>query len=377
MAASQHILISASNDDVRETSDTTLNTNSFTVAVGRNANAEDVDLGLRFTPVNIAQGAKITSAHLYLQRTAAAGNSFAGIFKGINVDNCAPWATNDRPSQRPKTSATVTYSPSTLAWGVNRYFEIDVTPIVQEIINRPGWASGNALGLVWENNQTASTSQTRTVQTFDGNSNRAPRLVIATSDSKILYARRSASTEPNTANQLLEAAGTTSTAYSLAAGYPANSVIQDFVTEVGVPSALRFDAGDWIFILKGRPETEFTIGEQTVWHKLYKRANGVNTALFTTTAIDPVIYVAAANDTLLPIISNQAAIVLTPTDKLFWEVLSTETFGDSGISIQVEDSTAITGFQTRIITPKYIPIWIASNPDTEIPLPEKKGVVAY
>jgi len=147
MAVAQHIIISVGTDDCRETNDTTYSDTTTTIAVEQNASNQDVDAGLRFQGINIAQGATIQKVWLYLWRTATSGTSFSARIVGIVADNCVAWSSTDRPSQRSKTSADVPYSPTTTEWETSRYYEIDITNIVQEIINRGGWVSGNALAL--------------------------------------------------------------------------------------------------------------------------------------------------------------------------------------------------------------------------------------
>lgn len=95
--------------------------------------------GLRFIAVAVPQGATVSSATLTLKTDPAnpATGSAWGAIKGVAADDAPIWTTTD-PSAASKTTQSVTItSTATVAY--------DVTAIVQAIINRAGWASGNAL----------------------------------------------------------------------------------------------------------------------------------------------------------------------------------------------------------------------------------------
>jgi hypothetical protein len=97
---------------------------------------------LRFRAVAVPQAATITSATLTLIEES--GNSTdgtnCGSIKGADTDNCALWTTTD-PSAVAKTTESVS-----ITRGESLAF--DVAAIVQAIVNRAGWASGNALGFI-------------------------------------------------------------------------------------------------------------------------------------------------------------------------------------------------------------------------------------
>lgn len=95
-------------------------------------------VGFRFQAVAVPAGAVITAATLTLKKDA--GSSTPGTWgeiRGVASDNAPPWTTVD-PIAAPKTSQS-----KTVVDGATQAY--DVAGIVQAIVGRAGWASGNAL----------------------------------------------------------------------------------------------------------------------------------------------------------------------------------------------------------------------------------------
>jgi len=108
--------------------------------------SKEVITGLIFTGVNIPPGSVIKSAKLVLYGYGLDGNATARIY-GFAQDNPdAFWANgSNRPSLRPSTTAyTNWYRFWPFAW--TTFESPDLSPIVQEIVNRPGWQNGNNMG---------------------------------------------------------------------------------------------------------------------------------------------------------------------------------------------------------------------------------------
>lgn len=112
--------------------------------IGRNALGGNVYSAFRFQNVNIPQGTTIVSATLRL--TASENNSkvIANRIYGINEDNTANFSSD--PGGRSKTTAFTNFNKNSEV--LDATTDIDVTSIIQEIVNRGGWSSGNALGLI-------------------------------------------------------------------------------------------------------------------------------------------------------------------------------------------------------------------------------------
>lgn len=143
-------VVNANDDDCDETNDTTFD--SLSCQVGNNAGVKDA--GLRFTNITIPQGATINSATITFRGTLGAGpvgNTVKSLIKGIAEDNTAAWSSTSRPSQRTKTTASVVWDFTIVTPPASKT-TVDFTSVVQEIINRAGWVSGNAMGIVIEDN---------------------------------------------------------------------------------------------------------------------------------------------------------------------------------------------------------------------------------
>ncbi len=109
---------------------------------------------VRFTNISATQGETISTArlNLYIANRVGTGQVKA-TFWGINEDNTVAFNSGTAATARSKTTATLdaqtTQSVGT-TWGIT------VTSIVQEILNRGGWANGNAMGLQFWDNGTGS-----------------------------------------------------------------------------------------------------------------------------------------------------------------------------------------------------------------------------
>lgn len=95
--------------------------------------------GLRFTSLNIPQGAVIDSATITINIISfPAGVGPAGYLFGDDTDDAPPWGTSDIRDQITETTAKAELDFDQVGSNV-----IDVTAIVQEIVDRPGWSPGN------------------------------------------------------------------------------------------------------------------------------------------------------------------------------------------------------------------------------------------
>lgn len=95
--------------------------------------------GLRFLAVAVPQGATVSVATLFLNKDAASSTAGPwGSLKGVAADNVSSWSTTSPATASRTTASTTIFDGATQA--------VDVTAQVQEIVNRGGWASGNALG---------------------------------------------------------------------------------------------------------------------------------------------------------------------------------------------------------------------------------------
>ena len=91
------------------------------------------------------------------------------------ADNASTFTTaNLDVSSRPRTLASVAWSPT--SWSSGQGGAAQRTPnlsaLVQEVVSRPGWASGHAIAFVIRG------SGQRTAESYDGSSTKAPRLLV-------------------------------------------------------------------------------------------------------------------------------------------------------------------------------------------------------
>lgn len=120
------------------------------------------DAGFIFSSINIPRRSHILSACLLLTQ-ADQNNRFPHLrIRGFAEDNSDPFASDgsNRPSLRPKTSAEVEWTIGHQETGVfvgehwsaeSVYESPELKEIVQEIVDRENWQSGNRIGLALEN----------------------------------------------------------------------------------------------------------------------------------------------------------------------------------------------------------------------------------
>lgn len=115
--------------------------------------AELTKAGWRFQNVTVPQGTQIDSATLTVRAvTASSGTVDITVdIYGVDEDNVSAWAdSTNNPKNATLTTASVSHTV-TSNWSTPQEDEIDVTDIVQEILDRGGWSSGNALAFYTEN----------------------------------------------------------------------------------------------------------------------------------------------------------------------------------------------------------------------------------
>ncbi len=139
-------------DDAEERADGTIGREGTTIELGEHlSNGAQTD-GFRFNWLDIPQGATILNA--YIQFTAH-DRDISGanlLIKGEASDNAATFLNVDNDiSSRTTTTASVAWSPS--QWNTINQRGVDqrtpnLAPILQEIVNRPGWQSGNSAAFI-------------------------------------------------------------------------------------------------------------------------------------------------------------------------------------------------------------------------------------
>jgi hypothetical protein len=131
--------------------------------------------GMRFQNVAVPQGASINRATLSAYAGYANDDLYCVIY-GHAVDDAPDFATNTSiwsTVNRPRTTASVSWTVENVSFG---WMQKDVTAIVQELVDRTGWASGNDLALLLIGNDGAWKSAR--FRTYDYNPLLAARLSI-------------------------------------------------------------------------------------------------------------------------------------------------------------------------------------------------------
>lgn len=105
--------------------------------------------GFRFQSVAIAVGSTINSAYIEIERGGTA--SVNVVIYGEDVDDSATFAaTSSNISNRTRTSASVTWNAALGGSSGSRFDSPAITAIIQEIVDRGGWASGNDISILFD-----------------------------------------------------------------------------------------------------------------------------------------------------------------------------------------------------------------------------------
>lgn len=97
--------------------------------------------GFRFTNVTIPPGAIVSAAVLTVVPTGADDNANI-LIKAEDVDNAVSFVTNADVTSRARTTASVDWAEDNVPVDGS---SPDIAAVIQEVIDRAGWASGNAL----------------------------------------------------------------------------------------------------------------------------------------------------------------------------------------------------------------------------------------
>jgi parallel beta-helix repeat protein len=133
-------------------------------------------VGIRFTGIDIPPGAVITSAYLQFHTDEKGSTDTSMLIRGEDADDAAGFLDVDHNiSSRQATEASATWTPepwTDLGESTGAQSTPDLSSIVQEIVARPGWESGNDLAFI------ISGSGSRTAEASEGVPGRAPQLHI-------------------------------------------------------------------------------------------------------------------------------------------------------------------------------------------------------
>ena len=109
-------------------------------------------VGLRFTGVAVPPGAIVLNAWVQFEADAASSELTSLNLQAQASDDADPFGTGHGDlSLRPRTASVVSWEPA--AWTAVGEAGLaertsDLTPVIQEVVNRPGWASGGAMAII-------------------------------------------------------------------------------------------------------------------------------------------------------------------------------------------------------------------------------------
>ena len=167
--------IAAGLDDVEESANGSIYTNSSDLELVEDSG--DVQtVGMRFTNVTIPTGAYITRAYIQFTTDEQSYGVSNLLIKGQAADSAPAFAaTTGNVSGRATTAAGISWAPgdwTTEGQAGPGQATPDLKDVVQEIVGRTGWQSGNAVVF------TVTGSGTKTAEAYEGSAAQAPQLVV-------------------------------------------------------------------------------------------------------------------------------------------------------------------------------------------------------
>jgi hypothetical protein len=130
-------------------------------------------IGLRFTNIDIPEGAIITAAYIQFQVDEVSTGTSTLTIQGDNTGDAAAFtSTRFDVSSRNKTAASALWEPADWTTVGSDQQTSDLTAIVQEIIDRGDWAALNDLAFI------ITGTGVRTAEAFEGSATGAPLLHI-------------------------------------------------------------------------------------------------------------------------------------------------------------------------------------------------------
>ncbi len=166
--------IAASTDDAEESVTGSVKITSSDLELTEDGSRGEQQIGLRFTDIAIPRGSRIDGAFLQFQADESTTVPTSLVIKGEAVDDAVTFSgTNGDISGRTRTTSQVAWNP--LPWTAGDSGTAQRTPdlseVVQDLVNRPGWVEGNAVAFLLEG------TGKRVAEAFDGS--QPPQLQIA------------------------------------------------------------------------------------------------------------------------------------------------------------------------------------------------------
>ena len=162
-------------DDAEEAADGTMKLNSPDLDMTDDGSSLQT-IGIRFTDIEIEQGATITNAYIQFTTFQTSVGACDLTISGQDDSNPNTFAGADFDmTNRPLTNSSADWSPE--VWAVDgetgdEQKTSNIANIVQELVDNPSWNTGNAMAFIIEG------VGTRAAFTYDGDTELVPRLVV-------------------------------------------------------------------------------------------------------------------------------------------------------------------------------------------------------
>ena len=169
--------ISVSAEDGQDVSGTWSN-NGVTISAGL-AGANIVHLATRFTAIDTTAGLVVTLAtyRLNFESSNGTATNFHAKILADDVDDCAALSGTHEPSAGwTDTAATLDYDPSSYP-SADTYVDFTITSIIQEILDRAGWATGNDICVALKDD-TSGANTSMAFESVDNGETDEPELVL-------------------------------------------------------------------------------------------------------------------------------------------------------------------------------------------------------
>jgi hypothetical protein len=145
------VRVSASSDDAEERSSGSVSLSSSDLELIRDG-TNNQTVGMRFNGVHIPQGSVISNAYVQFQVDETKNEPGVLTIQAQAIDDAPTFTTASKSiSTRARTAASVEWSPppwSTVGQAGPDQRTPNIASVIQEVVDRPGWASGNSFVLV-------------------------------------------------------------------------------------------------------------------------------------------------------------------------------------------------------------------------------------
>jgi hypothetical protein len=262
--------VNASSDDAQQNG-TAVTTNGTTLPIA----STSLYFGMRFTSVNVPNSATIASAAITFRGAAQSGSNGVRTLYGQAADNPGTFSssTSNDISGRTRTSASVVWNIASI-YASTDFQSYQITPIVQEIVNRAGWAANNAMVILGPTTGT----QTRTAISYDDASATAPLLTVTYCAANPIPTITTVGT--------LSAFTSTPGVPSAAQTYKVSGSNLTADISITAPTGFQIstDGGSNYYSSRTLPQSDGSVGSTTIYVRLNSASEGAFTGSITHTS---------------------------------------------------------------------------------------------